>query len=84
MRDMALKLPQYFYLLMGKPLDHYLQVRLPYYQSTQCSQTTPIPVSSRWQVRSEKAKKEYASIYHCYHLCSSSQLISPMFYTPPP
>ena len=55
--NMALKLPQYFYLLMKKPLGCYFQVRSPYYQVAQCNQKTPIPVSWRWQVRSEKAKK---------------------------
>ena len=29
----------------------------PYYQVAQCNQKTPIPVSSRLQVRPEKAKK---------------------------
>ena len=33
--NMALKLPQYFYLLMEKPLGCYLQVRSPYFQATQ-------------------------------------------------
>ena len=56
--NMALKLPRYFYLLMEKPLDHYFQVQSPYYQAAQYNQKTPIPVSSRGQVRSEKAKKD--------------------------
>ena len=56
--NMALKLLQYFYLLMEKPLSRYFQVRSPYYQAAQCSQKTPIQVSSRWQVRSEEAKKD--------------------------
>ena len=59
--NVALKLPWYFYLLMEKPLGRYFQVRSPYYQAAQCNQKTPIPVSSRWQVRSEKAKKGCAS-----------------------
>ena len=59
--NMALKLPRYFYLLMEKPLGRYFQVRSPYYQAAQCNQKTLIPVSSRRQVRSEKAKKGYAS-----------------------
>ena len=58
--NMALKLPL-FYLLMEKPPGCYLQVWSPYYQVAQCNQKTPIPVSWRWQVRSEKAKKGYAS-----------------------
>ena len=45
--NMPLKLPQYFYLLMEKPLGCYFQVRSPYYQVAQCTQKTPIPVSSR-------------------------------------
>ena len=59
--NMALKLPRYFYLLMEKPLGRYFQIRSPYYQPAQCNQKTLIPVSSRRQVRSEKAKKGYAS-----------------------
>ena len=59
--NMALKLPRYFYLLMEKPLGRYFQVWSPYYQAAQCNQKTPIPVSSRRQVRSEKAKKGKAS-----------------------
>ena len=42
---------------MEKPLGRYFQVWSPYYQVTQCNQKAPIPVSSRWQVRPEKAKK---------------------------
>ena len=38
MRDMALKLPQYFYLLMEKPLGLYFQVWSPYYKAAQCNQ----------------------------------------------
>ena len=45
--NMALKLTQYFYLLMEKPLGRYFQVQSPYYQAAQCNQKTPIPVSSR-------------------------------------
>ena len=45
MRDMALKLSQYFYLLMEKSLGRYFQVRSPYYQAAECNQKTPIPVS---------------------------------------
>ena len=36
--NMALKLPQYFYLLMQKPLGRYFQVRSPYYQARHCDQ----------------------------------------------
>ena len=55
--NMALKLPWYFYLLMEKPLGGYFQVWSPYYQAAQYNRKTPTPISSRWQVRSEKAKK---------------------------
>ena len=58
--NMALKLPWHFYLLMEKPLRRYFQVQSPYYQAAQCNQKTPILVSSRWQVRSEKAKNREA------------------------
>ena len=59
--NMALNLPQYFYLRMEKPLGCYFQVWSPYYQAAQCNQKTPIPISSGQHVRSEKAKKRYAS-----------------------
>ena len=59
--DMAQNLPWYFYELMEKPLGRYFQVWSAYYQVAQCNQKTPIPISSRWQVRSEKAKKGSAS-----------------------
>ena len=55
--DMALKLSQYFYLLMEKPSCCYFHVWSPKYQVAHGNQKTPIPVSSRWQVRSGKAKK---------------------------
>ena len=54
--NMAL-LPQYFYLLLEKPVGRHFQVWSPYYQAAQCYQKTPISVSSRWQVRYEKARK---------------------------
>ena len=57
---MVPKLPQYFYLLMEKPLGCYFQVWSPYFQVAQCNQKTSIPIFSRWQVRSEKAKKGWA------------------------
>ena len=61
MYSMELKLPWCFYLLMEKPLGCYFQVRSPYYQAAQHNQKTPIHVSSRRQVRSEKAKTALAS-----------------------
>ena len=54
-------LPWYFYL-MEKPLGGYFQVWYSYYQATQCNKKSSIPVSSRWQVRSGKAKKGQGSI----------------------
>ena len=48
---------------MDKPLGRYVQVLSPYYPVAQCNQKTPIPVSSRRQVKSEKAKKGYASTH---------------------
>ena len=44
MRDMALKLPQYFYMLMEKPLGHYFQVWSIYNLAAQCNRKTTIPV----------------------------------------
>ena len=66
--NMALKLPRYFYLLMEKSLGCYFQVWSPYYQVAQYNQKTPISISSRWQVRSKKAKKRInINTYHIYH-----------------
>ena len=45
--NMALKVRQYFYLLMEKPLSGYFQVWSPYYQAAQRNQKTPVPASSR-------------------------------------
>ena len=70
--NMALKLPQYFYLLMEKPLGCNLQVWSPYYQAAQCNEKTPIAVYSRWQVRSQKAKNRISiNTNHSYHQHSS-------------
>ena len=55
--NMALKLPQYFYLLMEKTLGYYFQVQSVYYQAVQCNQKNTYSCISRWQVRSEKVKK---------------------------
>ena len=72
--NMALKLPQYFYRLMEKPLDCYFQVWSPYFQVVQCNQKTPIPVSSRWQFRSEKTKKRISiNTNHSCHQRSSPE-----------
>ena len=48
-------------LLMEKPFGCYFQNQFPYYQAMQYNQKTTIPVSSRWQIRSEKVKKGLAS-----------------------
>ena len=61
MYSMVLKLSWCFYLLMEKPLGCYFQVQSPHYQAAQHNQKTPIHVSSRRQVRSEKAKTTWAS-----------------------
>ena len=72
--NIALKLPWYFYLLMEKPLVYYFHVWPPYYQAAQCNQKTPILVSSRCQVRSEKAKKRInINTNGSYHYQSSCQ-----------
>ena len=59
--NMALKLPRYFYLLIEKPLGCYFQIWSPYSQVEECKPKTPISVSSRLQVRFEKAKNRKAS-----------------------
>ena len=46
MRDMALKLPQYFYQLIEKPLGCYSQALSPDDQVVWCNQKIPISVSS--------------------------------------
>ena len=65
MRNIALKLFWYFYLLMKKPQS-------PYYQTAQWNQKTPIPVSARWQVLSENTKKRTSiNTNHTHHKHSS-------------
>ena len=51
MHNIALKLPQYFDVMMEKPLGPYFQVWSPYYQAAQYNQKTPIPISSGWQAK---------------------------------
>ena len=53
--------PVFFYQLMEKNLGRYFQVRSLYYQVAQCNQKRPIPVWSKWQVRSQKIKKGQTS-----------------------
>ena len=75
MRNMALKLRQYFYLLMEKPLGRHFRVRSLYYQVAQCNQKTLILVSLRWQVLSKKAKKRISiDTNHSYHQHSSPKI----------
>ena len=53
MGDMALKLPQYFYILMKKSLGRYFQVCFPY---CQCNHKTPIRVTpNRWSINAKGA-----------------------------
>ena len=62
----------YFYLLMEKPLRCYFQVWSPYYQVALCNQKISVPVFSRWQVRSQKAKRKISiNTNHNYHQRSS-------------
>ena len=76
-KNMVLKLPQYFYLLMEKPLGCYLQAWPPYYQVAECNQRTPILVSSWWQFRSDKAKKRISiNTNHSYHQRSLPKPVS--------
>ena len=70
---MALKLSQFFYLLMEKRLGRYFQVWSPCYQAALCIQKTHIPMSSRWQVISEKAKKISFNTKQSYDQHSSPQ-----------
>ena len=71
LNTMALKLPWVFLPADGES-SWSLQVWFPYDNTAQCNQETRFPVSLWWQVRSEKAKKEYAiNTNHRYHQCSS-------------
>ena len=56
MREHGTKTIPVFLTADGEAVGRYFQVRSPYYQAAQYNQKTPIPVSSRWQVRSEKRK----------------------------
>ena len=61
MREHSIKTPPVFLLADGEASWSLLPSLSPYYQAAQCNQKTPIPISSRQHVRSEKAKKRYAS-----------------------
>ena len=52
--NMELKIPQYFYLLLEKPLGQYFQVRSPYYQAPQYSQKTLYSQGDRSGLRKPK------------------------------
>ena len=52
---------QDFYLLIEKPFGCCFQLWCHYYHVAQRNQKTPIPLSSSWQVKSEKSKKGQAS-----------------------
>ena len=54
------------------PFGCYFQVWSCYYPAEHCNQKTPVPVSSRWQVRFGKAKKKASIINHNYHQHSST------------
>ena len=56
--NMALKLPQYFHLLMEKSLGCYFLLQSPYYQAPQCNQKTPIPTSQGDRSGLRKLKKD--------------------------
>ena len=56
--NMALKVPQYFYLLMEKPIGRYFQVLFPYYQATMCNQKTPISYRQGDRSGFTKSKKD--------------------------
>ena len=66
--NMALNVPQYFNLLMEKPLGRYFQVWSSYYQPAQCNQKTPIPTVSlgdKHGLRTPKRIGVYTN--HSYH-----------------
>ena len=77
--NMTLQLPQYFHLLMEKPLGCYFQVRSPNYQVAQPNQKTPIPNPQGDRSGLRKPKKRIIiNTNHSYHQHSSpcqSQLI---------
>ena len=62
MRDMALKLPRYFYLLMEKPLGRYFKVWSPYYQAAWCNHK-----NTYW----ESQKRININTNHSHRQCSS-------------
>ena len=70
--NMSLKLPQYFYLLMGTFFGCYFQVRSPYYQETLCKQNTYSSiVKVKFQVWESQTRRNI-NTNHSYHQHSSS------------
>ena len=69
--NMALKLPLYFYLLMEKPLGRYFQVRSPYYQATQYSESTYSCILKVTGQVWESQKRISINTNHSYHQHSS-------------
>ena len=57
MREHSTKTTLVFLPADEETSGRYFQVWSPYCQAAQCNQKTSIPVSSRCQVRSEKAKE---------------------------
>ena len=57
MRDMTLKLP-FIFTTDGETSHCFSEVWYPYYQFSECNQKSLFPESSKWQITSEKAKKE--------------------------
>ena len=57
MRDMTFKLP-FIFTTDGETSYCYFEVLYPYYQFSECRQKSLFPESSKWQITSEKAKKE--------------------------
>ena len=63
-----LKLPRYFTCSWRSLLVTNSKFGSLYYQGAQWNQKTPIPVSSRWQVRAEKGQKRISiNTNHSYH-----------------
>ena len=66
--NMAQKVPQYFNLLMEKPLGRYFQVWSSYYQAAQCNQKTPIPTVSLGDKHGLRMPKRIGvNTNHSYH-----------------
>ena len=88
MHNMAPKLPQYFYLLMEKPIGCSFHVQSPYHQATQCSQKTytcilietrltPMDTSPAFQCHGDisqfQPSKFTSAVGNCRGFCRSEQ-----------